>query len=72
MLVLSRKPGQEVVIGDNIRITIVSVRGEQVRLGIEAPRNVAVDRQEVHERRLQFQEARPPKAVDNILNDACL
>jgi carbon storage regulator len=72
MLVLSRKPGQEIVIGDNIRITVVAVRGEQVRLGIEAPRNVSVDRQEVHDRRLQFQEARPAKTADNTLSDASL
>ena len=71
MLVLSRKPGQEIVIGDNIRITVVAVRGEQVRLGIEAPRNVSVDRQEVHDRRLQFQDA-PAKKADNTLSDACL
>ena len=72
MLVLSRKTGQEIVIGDNIRITVVAVRGEQVRLGIEAPRDVAVDRQEVHDRRLQFQEARPAKKADNVTSDACL
>jgi carbon storage regulator len=71
MLVLSRKTGQEIVIGDNIRITVVAVRGEQVRLGIEAPRDVAVDRQEVHERRLQFQDV-PAKRADNSISDACL
>ena len=71
MLVLSRKLGEEIVIAGNIRITVVSVRGEQVRLGIEAPRNVAVDRQEVHDRRMQFEERPPTKsATDNIVNDA--
>jgi carbon storage regulator len=71
MLVLSRKPGEEIVIAGNIRITVVSVRGEQVRLGIEAPRNVAVDRQEVHDRRLQFQDKPPAgRTTGNIMNDA--
>ena len=71
MLVLTRKTGEEIVIAGNIRITVVSVRGEQVRLGIEAPRNVAVDRQEVHDRRMQFEERLPTKsATDNIVNDA--
>ncbi len=72
MLVLSRKLGQEIVIGDNIRITIVGVRGEQVRLGIDAPRNVTVDRQEVHDRRLQFHELPSEKtdATENIISDA--
>jgi carbon storage regulator len=51
MLVLSRKVGEALVIGDAIRITLVAVRGDQVRLGIAAPEEVVVDRQEVHERR---------------------
>jgi carbon storage regulator len=55
MLVLSRKRGETIVIGDNIRITVVAMRGDQVRLGIEAPKSVTIDRSEVHERRMQFQ-----------------
>lgn len=49
MLVLSRKKNQEIVIGDHIKIVIVEVRGELVRIGIEAPRNVDVDRKEVRD-----------------------
>jgi len=49
MLVLSRLRDETIVIGDDIRITVVDVRGDKVRLGIEAPRDVPVDRQEVHE-----------------------
>lgn len=48
MLVLSRKPGQSVVIGESIRVTVLEVRGEQVRLGIEAPRELPVNREEIH------------------------
>ena len=54
MLVLSRRVGEEIIINDNIRVTVVAVKGDRVRLGIVAPREVTVDRSEVHERRLQF------------------
>jgi carbon storage regulator len=55
MLVLSRRVGEEIVIDDNIRVTVVAVHGDRVRLGIIAPRDVTVDRSEVHERRMQFE-----------------
>jgi len=51
MLVLSRRLGEEIVIDDHIRLRVVEVRGERVRLGVCAPASVRVDRQEVHERR---------------------
>jgi carbon storage regulator len=54
MLVLTRKLGEEIVIGQDIRVKVVSVQGDRVRLGIEAPRSVPVDRLEVHERRAEF------------------
>ncbi len=44
MLVLTRRPDQTVVVGDDIEITILEVRGDQVRIGIKAPREMAVDR----------------------------
>ena len=47
MLVLSRLRDESIVIGDNIRITIVDIRGDKVRLGIDAPVEVPVDREEV-------------------------
>ncbi len=53
MLVLSRRPGEEIVINGNIRVTVVEIRGNQVRIGITAPPSVTVDRQEVHDRRRQ-------------------
>lgn len=49
MLVLSRQRDQTIVIGDNIRITIVDVRGDKVRIGIDAPRDVAVHREEIYD-----------------------
>jgi carbon storage regulator len=49
MLVLSRKKDEKIVIGDNISIMVVEIRGDKVRLGIEAPRDVSVHRREVYD-----------------------
>jgi carbon storage regulator len=47
MLVLSRQKDESIMIGDEVEITIVDVRGDKVRLGINAPRNIAVHRKEI-------------------------
>ena len=49
MLVLSRQSDETIIIGDNIRVTIVEVRGDKVRIGIDAPRDVTVHRQEIYD-----------------------
>jgi carbon storage regulator len=49
MLVLSRHRDESIMIGDNIVVTIVDIRGDKVRLGIEAPSDIPVHRQEVYE-----------------------
>lgn len=49
MLVLTRKVGQSIVIGDEIEVVVLEVRGEQVRVGIRAPKSVAVHRKEVYD-----------------------
>ena len=49
MLVLSRHPAEKIHIGENIILTVVEVRGDQVRIGIDAPRDIAVHRQEIFE-----------------------
>ncbi|MGP1402813.1 MAG: carbon storage regulator CsrA [Catonella sp.] len=49
MLALSRKPGESVIIGNNIEITILEVKGEQVKVGIKAPESVAIYRKELFE-----------------------
>lgn len=51
MLVLSRYEDESIVIGDDIVVTVVEIRGGKVRLGIEAPRDVPVDRSEARERK---------------------
>lgn len=59
MMILSRCKDEEIVIGDDIRVMIVEVRGDRVRLGITAPKEVSVHRQEVYEaiKREKAQEA---------------
>jgi carbon storage regulator len=54
MLVLTRRLGEEIIIGDKIRVSVVTIQGDRVRLGIDAPQSVCVDRAEVHERRAGF------------------
>ena len=49
MLVLSRQKDESIVIGDDVEITIVDVRGDKVRLGINAPKNIPVHRREVYD-----------------------
>lgn len=49
MLVLSRKKDEKIIIGDNISIMIVDIQGDKVRLGIEAPRDIPVHREEVYQ-----------------------
>src|SRR4051812_27275334 len=53
MLVLTRKLGEEIVIGDNIRVRVVEINGGKVRLGITAPDSVPVNRMEVLEKRMK-------------------
>jgi carbon storage regulator len=49
MLVLSRKKNESIIINDHITVTVVEIRGDKVRLGIEAPKDVTVHRREVYE-----------------------
>ena len=49
MLILSRKVNERIMIGDSIKLAVVDIRGDQVKIGIEAPRDVKVYRQEVYE-----------------------
>ena len=50
MLILTRRTNETLMIGDDIKITVLNVKGNQVRIGIDAPHDVAVHRQEIYER----------------------
>ncbi|MBS5999441.1 MULTISPECIES: carbon storage regulator CsrA [Haemophilus] len=56
MLILTRKVGESVLIGNDISITILSVRGNQVKLGVEAPKEVSVHREEIYQRIKQMKD----------------
>jgi carbon storage regulator len=60
MLILTRRIGETLVIGDSIKVTVLSVQGNQVRIGIDAPKDVAVHREEVAERIKRGEDMRRP------------
>ena len=62
MLILTRRAGETVMIGSDISITVLGVKGNQVRIGINAPRDVAVHREEIFERIKNEQAAADPAA----------
>ncbi len=64
MLVLSRQRDESIFIGDNIKITVVDIRGDKVRLGIEAPSEIPVHRQEVYEAIQREQQRGGPVVVE--------
>jgi carbon storage regulator len=67
MLVLSRKPGEEIIIGDSIRLTILEIRGKQIRIGLTAPAGVRIYRSElcVSDKDLDPATDRPPPVEES-------
>jgi carbon storage regulator len=57
VLILTRRIGEKIIIGDNVTVSVLGVRGLQVRIGIEAPHDVMVNREEIHQRILKEQTA---------------
>lgn len=60
MLILTRRVGETLVIGDEVRITVLGARGNQVRMGVNAPKNVAVHREEIYQRIQSEKDASQP------------
>ncbi len=65
MLVLSRKVNESIILNDNIRITLLGIRGNQIRLGIEAPANVTVLREELARRNRSESETLPEASANS-------
>jgi carbon storage regulator len=65
MLVLSRKRDESIIIGDEIEITVVDIRGEQIKIGVTAPKNVSIHRKEVYD---AIQEENKAASRSNLQN----
>ena len=63
MLALSRKTNESIMLGNDIEITILEIKGDQVKVGVNAPRNVAIFRKEIY---LQIQEENKKAAEQNV------
>jgi carbon storage regulator len=68
MLVLTRKPKESIMIGDDIEITVVSIEGDQIKLGINAPKNVDIHRKEIY-LSIQQENSDALKTESNILQN---
>ena len=72
MLILTRRVGETVMIGNEVTVTVLGVKGNQVRIGVNAPKDVAVHREEIYERikREEDQDGRSGSPVAKIVDDA--
>ncbi len=61
MLILTRKIGESLLIGDDVEITVLSIRGSQVKLGVKAPKEISVHREEIYQRIKALAEENPSK-----------
>ena len=70
MLVLTRKTGQKLIIDNNIEVTILETRGESVKIGIQAPKNIAIYREEIYEeiRKANLESKAQAADLDQALN----
>lgn len=72
MLILARKLNESIMIGDEVEVIVIEMKGDQVKLGIRAPRNVAVHRsevyQEIRDQNTQAAQTPAPESLDTIAN----
>ena len=62
MLILTRRVGETLMVGDDVTVTVLGVKGNQVRIGVNAPKDVAVHREEIYERiRKENEGSKPPR-----------
>ena len=66
MLILTRRVGETLMIGDEVTVTVLGVKGNQVRVGVNAPKDVAVHREEIYERIKREQSGEPAEAKAGV------
>ncbi|MFW0078968.1 MAG: carbon storage regulator CsrA [Coxiella endosymbiont of Haemaphysalis qinghaiensis] len=64
MLILTRRISESVIIGDSVKVTVLGVKGNQIRIGIEAPKDVSIHREEIYER---IQKEKLAKSQDKVV-----
>ncbi|HJN38285.1 MAG TPA: carbon storage regulator CsrA [Gammaproteobacteria bacterium] len=65
MLILTRRVGETLIIGDDVKVTVLGVRGHQVRIGVDAPKTVSVHREEIYQR-IQSEQSAQERKDDSI------